>query len=80
MVRKVKIGRGSMKDLTKCEAQELMAEGKFVSHRSEPGSGYKLSRVGNVESHDGRVLSACEFWHARVNASFDAGWRLLHLK
>ncbi|WP_240224595.1 hypothetical protein [Rheinheimera hassiensis] len=65
-----------MGDLTKSEAQANMANGSFVSHKSAPDIGFKLSRVGNIESHHGEVYSAAEFWYARLHESFDSGWCL----
>lgn len=65
-----------MGDLTKSEAQDLMAKGQFMSHKSDPKTGYKLSRIGNVETHDGGVLSASGFWYNRREKNFDTGWQL----
>lgn len=65
-----------MGDLTKSEAQANMSKGLFVSHKSAPDTGFKLSAIGNVESHNGGVYSAAEFWYARRHESFDSGWSL----
>lgn len=68
------------KFFTKSDAQAHMAKGTFVSHKSDQHIGFKLSRVGNIESHDGGVFSAVEFWYARKNESFDSGWCLYEAK
>lgn len=65
-----------MIDLAKSDAQKLMATGTFLSHKSDHNAGFKLSSIGNIESHDGCIFSAVEFWYARKDVSFETGWQL----
>lgn len=65
-----------MRTLTIQEVHALMPIGTLVAHQSEPHVGYKLTPIGNVETHDGRTLNAAEFWYARKDSAFHDGWIL----
>lgn len=58
----------------KKKAQDLMWDGVFVAHTSEPDKGYMTTRIGNIETHDGLTINAAGFWYNRTAAIFDNGW------
>lgn len=57
-------------------AQDLMGRGHFVCHKLLPETGFTLSRIGNIESSDGSVYNASEFWYNRRDPLYHTGWRL----